>query len=221
MLYGKGHQNMLRFALSQPFDKYGVGKRWNYSGGNSVILIALLSRLQGLNTDNLLAELLFKDLEIKQAMYERDGSGHLVGSSYFHASPKEMAIIGQLYLQDGIWNGKRLLPEGWTSEAQKVTEAHNHASLLSPEEKAKLAKYVKTEGVFSNRSFWLNQDVPQVNMKHEFPRSPRDLYFAAGHYGQLLLILPTQKMVIARTGHDPSYWEKIDDFVSRAVRWPS
>jgi hypothetical protein len=43
------------------------------------------------------------------------------------------------------------------------------------------------------------------------------MFFAAGHYGQLIIILPTQNLVIARTGHDAEYWSKIDQLVAKAI----
>lgn len=212
MLYGEGHNNMLAFALKQPMDPYGPGNRWNYSGGNSVMLMGMLRLMVGeSNYHQAPRKLLFDKIEMPKAFYERDGQGNFVGSSYAHMSPREMLNVGILYLNNGVWKGQRILPEGWVDEAKMPTEAISTPGNLTP------PAYVKQEGVWSKRGFWLNQDVEAVKMVHEFPDAPRDMYFAAGHYGQLIIILPSQKMVIVRTGHDQSYWGNINEFVKLSL----
>jgi hypothetical protein len=125
-----------------------------------------------------------------------------------------MARLGDFYINNGQWNGEQLLPENWILEAQQISSPLLLNRFAHDEQ---YKAYVKSEGVFSNRSFWLNQDIPHLDMQHEFPHAPADMFFAAGHYGQLLIILPSQKIVIAATGHNKEYWSKIDKLVSHAV----
>lgn len=56
---------------------------------------------------------LFDPLGMSSAVMETDAAGTFVGSSYMYASARHWARFGTLYLQDGVWNGKRLLPDGW------------------------------------------------------------------------------------------------------------
>ena len=217
MLYLDGRANMPLYALTRPMLPNRPGTRWIYSGGNSNIIMAVLREISGESYGTLPWDLLFTPLgmtfdpETKAGVtFERDGKGNFVGSSYLHMSPRDMARVGYLYLRDGFWNGKRLLPEGWVEAARRFNSAQANTS-LGPDYVA----YINREGIFSERSFWLNIEVP--GLKVQFPNAPRDMYFAAGHYGQLLIVLPSENMVIARTGHDAEYWSKIDAFVSQAM----
>jgi hypothetical protein len=72
-----------------------------------------------------------------------------------------------------------------------------------------------TDGVFGG-AMWLNR-VAGPRREKPYPASPDDMFFALGHHGQLIVVLPTLNMVIARTGWDELYSNKIDAFVSRAV----
>lgn len=227
MLYGDGRFNMAEFALLAPME-LAPGKRWNYSGGNSVILMSVLAKLKVNGFGGNLQEyqqmpnrLLFDRIGMKSAFYERDKSGTFVGSSYAHMTPEDMARFGYLYLNGGYWNGERILPEGWVYKSQQPTQAIVEPGNTTPIE------LIRREGVFSDGSFWLNQGIngnwmdngsKVTRFENEFKNSPKDMFFAAGHYGQLIIVLPTQDMVIVRTGSDKEYWSKIDSFVSKAVK---
>ena len=57
------------------------------------------------------------------AIMEPDASGNFVTSSYGYASARDWARLGLLYLNDGIWNGKRILPEGWVEYSTTPAKA--------------------------------------------------------------------------------------------------
>jgi CubicO group peptidase (beta-lactamase class C family) len=217
MLYLDGQADMARFAAAQPMLAEEPGTRWLYSSGNANILMGILKATYGDRYATAPWDLLFTPLGMpidKQkkigAVVERDASGTFVGSTYIHLTPRDMARLGYLYLTDGIWNGRRLLPEGWVAQARRFNAGQKNLRFGSD-----YVDYIDREGIYSDGAFWLNVKVP--GLKVQFPNSPRDTFFAAGHYGQLIVILPTQRLVLARTGHDLEYWSKIDGFVSRAV----
>jgi CubicO group peptidase (beta-lactamase class C family) len=220
MLYGSGRANMANFALTQPMEPDGPGKRFNYSGGNANLMMAVLAQTAAVNGQNYASlpdDLLFSRLGATRSFFEKDAFGIFVGASYAYMTPYEMARLGYLYLNNGVWNKDRILPRNWVSQALELSEGLKHVAELPPTEVAKFAAYVKDEGVYGNRTLWLNRSVPQIGYANEFKNSPSDMFFAAGHYGQLIIVLPTEDMVIVRTGHDSSYWSKIDALTSGAV----
>lgn len=214
MLYRDGHADMARFALNQPV-VFPPGERWIYSGGNVNLIMAVLRHFAGEDYPLLPWTLLFDPLGLGRdggapVVVERDRSGTFVGSSYVYMAPRDMARLGQLYLDDGVADGRRVLPEVWVRDARQLVPALRRVD-LGPD----YVDYVNREGLYSRRGFWLNVEVPGLAV--QFPASPRDMFFAAGHYGQLIVLLPGERIVIARTGHDVEYWSKIDAFVSKAV----
>jgi len=92
-----------------------AGSHWIYSSGTTNILSYWLRR-QFEEYQEYLAfpyKELFEPLGIASATLELDEAGTYVLSSYGHMTTRDWAKLGQLYLNDGIWNGDRILPEGW------------------------------------------------------------------------------------------------------------
>jgi CubicO group peptidase (beta-lactamase class C family) len=116
---------------------------------------------------------LFKKIGMESAIMETDPSGTFIGSSYMYATARDWAKFGQLYLQDGIWKGERILPEGWVK----------YTSTETPKSDGKYAAL-----------FWVE------HVEKDFPQ---DAYFAEGHDGQLVTIIPSLNMVIVRLGCTP------------------
>jgi len=108
-------------------------------------------------------------------VWEADPTGTRVGSSYLYATVRDYARFGMLYLNDGVFNGERILPEGWVKYSTMPASASN-------------GEY----GSF----FWLNRS-------KRFPSAPEDMYSCDGHDGQHIFILPTQQLVIVVVGYSP------------------
>ena len=111
---------------------------------------------------------------------EPDASGTFVGSSYIWASARDYAKFGMLYLNDGVWNGERILPEGWV---QKSTSAP-------------AANHLKNYGY----QFWLNGTNETNSSQKEFPQMPADFFYADGYGGQRIYIVPSIGLVAVRLG---------------------
>jgi CubicO group peptidase (beta-lactamase class C family) len=205
MLYGPGVRNTLDFALSLPM-AYKPGRAWNYSSGNTVILAGLLSAMYG---EDYQKKLLFRDLHMEKAYVEKDFSKNTVGSSFSYLTPLDMLKLGELYLNKGCLkkvSGKcseqdQFFPPGWTDYVQTLISAYNN-----PETDA---AYVKKEMMVYGTSFAVNKGVPSRGIPQPFPEAPADMYFAAGHFGQLIIILPGDKTIIVRTAYDETYWKHV------------
>ena len=113
MLFDKADQSA--FAARKPLAA-PPGARWEYSSGTTQILAKVIRQaLGGRDLDYLEfpRRALFEPLGMHTAVFEPDASGTLVGASFMCASANDWARFGQMLLQDGTWDGKRILPAGW------------------------------------------------------------------------------------------------------------
>lgn len=106
------------YAASKNLDAK-PGMKYLYSSGTTNLVTKILARALGEkpgSTDAMskfMQERLFNPLGMKTAIPRFDASGNFVGSSYVYATARDFARFGYLYLNDGMWDGSRLLPEGW------------------------------------------------------------------------------------------------------------
>lgn len=207
MLYGAGHTDMAKYTLSKKNIRQGPDYKFNYSTGTPVITMGVLKKVYGSDYNEMPWKSLFNPIGLRNISFERDQKGVFNGGSSVFATPRDMAKIGYLYLNNGIWNGKEILPAKWIQKTLQVSPGY-----LSP---GTVINNITDDGVFGG-SIWLNRAVKK-GFGRPYPISPEDMYLSIGHYGQLIIILPTQKMVIARTGYDQEYNSKIDEFVSRSI----
>lgn len=123
MLFGDGAVDMAAFAEAKPLIAPPRTVH-NYSSGTSNILARCVQRvleLDGPGIQRHLFERLFGPLGMTTASAEVDAAGTWVASSYVHATARDFARFGLLYLHDGVWNGTRLLPEGWVTHGRTLT----------------------------------------------------------------------------------------------------
>ena len=118
MLFGSGSADMAAYAANT-----GVAaapdSEFVYSSGTTNILSALLNqRLDGEDVASHLQRRLFDPLGMTSARPTLDEAGTWVASSYVHATARDFARCGLLMARDGVWDGQRLLPEGWVDLAR-------------------------------------------------------------------------------------------------------
>jgi hypothetical protein len=95
------------------------GARFNYDGGNPYLLSALINRKSGQNALEFAKKELFEPLGIKSAKWGKvDAQGVTDGEAGLYLSPHDMARIGYLYLHNGLWEGKQLIPSSWVERAK-------------------------------------------------------------------------------------------------------
>jgi CubicO group peptidase (beta-lactamase class C family) len=119
---------------------------------------------------------LFDKIGVRSMVIETDPFGNLLTQGYDLACARDWARLANLYLQDGLWNGQRILPQGFTQ----------FVSTLAP---AWVADGQPVYGGF----FWINGDgaIPV----------PKDAYYMAGAGGQYTMIIPSHDLVVVRLGH--------------------
>jgi CubicO group peptidase (beta-lactamase class C family) len=119
MLFGAGRDDVAAYAeartLGHEPDTY-----FNYSSGTSNIVSAVAARAAGGPADlvELLRTRVFGPIGMTSADPRTDAAGTFIGSSYVYATARDFARFGLLYLRDGVWDGARLLPEGWVDHGR-------------------------------------------------------------------------------------------------------
>ena len=159
--------------------KYKPGETFYYSSGTTNIISRIVRETVGdENYYRFPYEALFYKIGMLNTTIEPDAGGTFVGSSYSFGPARDWARFGLLYLNDGVWNGERILPEGWV----KYT--------TTPAKGADRGQY--------GAQFWLNAGAPGNPGNRYYPGVPTDLYWADGFEGQNVFIIPSKKLVIVK-----------------------
>jgi CubicO group peptidase (beta-lactamase class C family) len=169
--------DMAGFAADAPLEAV-PGSRFSYSSGTAV----LLSRIWMNVLDDPAAALrypqdvLFRPLGMTGAVLEADAAGTFVGSSYMYATGRDWARFGLLLARDGVWNGTRLLPEGFIDLMDEPNGTSGRR--------------------YSKMQTWLPDD--------DASDLPADTFFLRGHDGQTIAVIPSLDLVVVRLGLTPS-----------------
>jgi len=102
---------------------------WSYSSGSANIISRIVRAAAGGKTTEYWAwprKVLFDRIGMSSAVMEPDASGTFVSSSFMYATARDWARFGLLYLNDGVWDGERILPEGWVRYSRMPAPATPH-----------------------------------------------------------------------------------------------
>ena len=110
---------------------------------------------------------------------EFDAAGTMIGGSFCHATARDWARFGQLYLDGGVAGGKQLVPAAWVALVRTPSPADSGYST----------------------HFWLNRARAPAKSVALFPKAgPSDLFSAIGHVGQYVMVVPSKRLVVVRLG---------------------
>jgi hypothetical protein len=147
------------------------GAAFDYNSGSSHLLSAIINRLTGGNALDFANAQLFGPLGITDLFWPQDPQGIPTGGFGLYLQPRDMAKIGYLYLRNGTWDGRQILPPAWI-------DAVNHAS------------------VDMRLSF-----LPDLRYANQFWALPdRQVYMAVGYHRQLIVVMPALDVVAVATG---------------------
>jgi CubicO group peptidase (beta-lactamase class C family) len=123
MLFGAGQRDVARYAADKPLD-HAPGSFFSYSSGTSNLVSAMLSQELGAGdpVEAFLRERLFAPIGIRSASLRFDEAGTWIGSSFVFATARDFARFGLLYLRDGVWAGRRVLPAGWVDRGRRLSD---------------------------------------------------------------------------------------------------
>jgi CubicO group peptidase (beta-lactamase class C family) len=175
------------------------GTRWNYTNGNTMPLARMIRDQAdgaGASVLRFAHRELFDKLGMEHVTFEFDGAGTPIGSSHMWASARDWASFGQLYLDDGVVGGERILPEGWVDYSARLTPG--------------------SETYGYGAGFWTNRGTTGGAAKRVGLGMPPDSFMARGTQGQYIVIVPSARLVVVRLGMAYDRYEDIDG-VARLV----
>lgn len=185
------------FAASKKLQRE-PGSKFYYSSGNSNILARIIRhKLDAKNYYNFPYTAFFRKCGMNSMLLEPDASGTFVGSSLCYGTARDWARLGLFFMNDGVVNNERLLPEGWMRAA------------ITPAPAAERGEY--------GYQLWLNAGRKGNPQDRIFPSAPTDMYYAAGYEGQHVFMIPSKKLVIVRLGLTQGKRYDADGFLQRAL----
>ena len=210
MLYGEGRNDTAAFGASRPL-LHNPGAHWNYNSGGVAMVADALTRTIVPNPrdaadrrDRMRAwmdQSLFAPIGM-HPIVQFDPSGTFYGSAEIYASARDFARFGLLYLRDGVWNGRRLLPEGWVDFARTPNGADTD---------------------IYGAGFWLTPGRGDGHPMRALFTDDRlaSAFSAQGHEGQLTIVVPSKDLVVVRLGRfdadTGARWNALGDWLQRVV----
>jgi len=160
--------NWVRYILARPFESE-PGGALIYSTGTSHLMSAVLTRASGRSTLSLARELLGQPLGITIPSWPADPQGIYFGGNEMRLSPRALLAFGELYRNDGIAHGARILPEGWveTSWERRGTS--------------------RFTGDRHGYGWWIRRV------------SGHDVFYAWGYGGQMVFVVPDLRLTVVMT----------------------
>jgi CubicO group peptidase (beta-lactamase class C family) len=178
----------VKFVLDRSMPN-APGEVFNYDSGNPQVLSAILTELSGTTALNYAKTKLFGPLGIEDVYWRQDPQGNSCGGYGLYLEPRDMAKIGYLYLRDGAWEGKQLIPQAWIDQITHATvDMHN------PWE----------PGLRYANFFWVLPD--------------RHVYMAVGFHRQVIIVFPDLDIVVVTTGRGGYSFSEFADLVTGAVK---
>lgn len=157
------------------------GARFRYADGSTLLLSRIIRDETGGDGQGVLLfahRQLFDLLGMTTAVLEQDASGSPIGSSHMWASARDWARFGQLFLDDGLVGGRRILPEGWVAYSARLTPG--------------------SEAIGYGAGWWTNRGGSQGARRR--PHMPADSFMGRGSHGQFLIVIPSARIVIVKLG---------------------
>jgi CubicO group peptidase (beta-lactamase class C family) len=148
------------------------GREFTYNSGCSHLLSVILTHVTGDNLDEFAAERLFAPLQIAAAPWLRDPQGYCLGAVGLALSARDLAKIGYLYLLDGRWGDRDIVPRDFVRQA---TTRKNDGGF--------------PEDVAYGYHWWVTRI------------AGHPAFFAAGYGGQYLYVVPDLELIVVTTAH--------------------
>lgn len=165
-------KNWVETFLACPLE-YKPGSHFVYNSGASFMLSAIIQKITGLTLFEYLQPRLFEPLAIQNAQWDLSPCGINTGGWGLMVKPEDIAKFGQMYLQEGVFSGKRIVSREWIQQATKKSVSNDTG---------------------------VNSDIEwNLGYGFQFWMCRYDAYRADGAFGQYCIVMPKQNMVFVAT----------------------
>lgn len=175
--------NMAKLPMQKPL-QHPIGTHFSYASGTTNLLLKHMTQALDNRPQSLLNQFyqqLAAPLGLQNTVFEVDGDGIFVGSSYLFATARDWAKMGWVMANEGWINQQQVLPEWWVEQARTANSSQNDSRF--------------------GYQFWLNSGNGQLR----WPALPVDTFAMQGSKKQRVMIFPQANAVIVRLGWSRSY----------------
>lgn len=177
--------NWIKTTIEFPLT-YNPDERFAYNTFQTHLLSAIITKASGLNTFEFADSFLTGPMGITIDDWEQDPQGYYFGGNIMHFTPREMALLGYLYLHDGRLNNLQIVPKEWI-ELSLFPSADFGSSEWGP-----------VKNISYGYLWWLGQF------------NNYDLFMAIGHGGQFVIICPDLNLIVVTTANNRVDWDTAD-----------
>jgi CubicO group peptidase (beta-lactamase class C family) len=182
------HENWVKEFLTAPIE-HAPGSRFVYNSAATYTLSAIVQHLTGQKVIDYLTPRLFKPLGIENVTWETCPRGINTGGWGLSIHTEDIAKMGQLLLQKGLWEGQQIIPAKWVEEATTFKiQQPDPAKPTRPHEE----------------NDWLQ------GYCYQFWRSQHHCFRGDGAFGQFMVVMPEQDAVVAITGESKDLQGELD-----------
>ena len=176
-------RNWVRHALARPMFA-APGEEMEYSTGNTHLLSAILTQATGKSTWQFANEVLARPLGFSLAQWPRDPQGIYFGGNDMLMTPRQMLMFGELYLREGLVNGKQVIPARWIEQSCEGRSRNRRPGNNRPNADGFVDPMRDRQYGYG----WWVHEIGDV-----------DTCFAWGYGGQYVFVFPELDMVVVTT----------------------
>lgn len=181
-------QDWIKFCLDLPL-KNKPGTHWDYTSINAMLLGGIIAHASHMTVSAFADQYLFKPLGITQYKWTKDPLGHETTAGSFYISPGDMNKIGQLVLNDGVFNGERIVSGTWI---KRMTEGRIKIEDFSNVRISKNKTAIPQPTYYGY--MWYTEEIKTDQLKHK-------VVFASGNGGQYIMVIRDLDLVVTFTGN--------------------
>ena len=185
-----------RYAIQLPLT-WNPGETFHYCTPETNLLAAVIAKACGTDLRSFAESSLFAPLGITVGHWYQDPQGYYTGGHEMYFVPRDLARLGDLYLHDGVIGGQRVLPEGWVAESLRRTADSDW-------------DWTPLQEPGYGYQWWLGR------------LASREVFFASGKGGQLVLCVPSLQMIVVTTNNGESWqteWQQIQETLALLARY--